>query len=49
MKNVRGEAMFQNTVLFVDEMRRLADGFKRENFSKPKLEIVIKRFLTGTE
>ena len=41
--------MFQDTVLFVDEMQRLADGFKRGNFSKAKLQGVIQRLLAGTE
>jgi len=49
MKSARSEAMFQDTVLFVDEMQRLADGFKRGNFSKAKLQGVIQRLLAGTE
>ena len=49
MKSARSEAMFQDTVLFVDEMQRLADGFKRGKFSKAKLQGVIQRLLAGTE
>ena len=49
MKSARSEAMFQDTVLFVDEMQRLADGFKRGNFSKVKLQGVIQRLLAGSE
>ena len=49
MKSARGEEKFQESILFVDEMRRLADGFKRNTFTKQQLQSVVERMLTGTE
>ena len=42
---VRSEERFQETLLTVEEMRRLADDFHRGTFTKQQLKTVIRKML----
>ena len=45
ISTVRSEEAFQETILTVEEMRRLAEGFKRGTFTKEQLSNVVKKML----
>ena len=43
--SVRSEKAFQDTLLTVDELRRLSSDIKRDTFTKKQLSTVIKKML----
>ena len=45
ISTVRSEEAFQQVVLTVDEMRRLSEGFKQNNFSKAELMSAVRKLL----
>ena len=47
ISTVRSEEAFQQVVLTVDEMRRLSEGFKRNNFTKAELMSVVRKLLAA--
>ena len=47
ISTVRNEEAFQQVVLTVDEMRRLSEGFKRNNFTKTELMSVVRKLLAA--
>ena len=47
ISTVRSDEAFQQVVLTVDEMRRLSEGFKRNNFTKTELMSVVNKLLTA--
>ena len=47
ISTVRSDEAFQQVVLTVDEMRRLSEGFKRNNFTKTELMSVVNKLLAA--
>ena len=47
ISTVRNDEAFQQVVLTVDEMRRLSEGFKRNNFTKTELMSVVNKLLAA--
>ena len=47
ISTVRNDEAFQQVVLTVDEMRRLSEGFKRNNFTKTELMSVVHKLLAA--
>ena len=47
ISTVRSDEAFQQVVLTVDEMRRLSEGIKRNNFTKTELMSVVNKLLAA--
>ena len=45
ISTVHSEEAFQETIISVEEMRRLADGFKPGTFTKRRLSDVVRKML----